>query len=160
MCTLEIPQKLLAVQVLALNFLLSLLLSLFLKLSFSQTMSFSCIFVIASFFHSYGSFNCANSTSLSFSEFPELFLSILLLSQLIESHLHLHLPGVTSDIIMSILHESSMFFTSLYILDVLLVSFHHASSWFLRVPVCSSLGLLLIGPEASHHATIKRWGNT
>ena len=45
MCTLEIPQKLYAVQVLALNFLLSLLLSLFLKLSFSQTMSFSCISV-------------------------------------------------------------------------------------------------------------------
>ena len=49
MCTLEIPQKI-AVQVLAPNFLLSLLLSLFLKLSFSQTMSFSCIFVFASSF--------------------------------------------------------------------------------------------------------------
>ena len=47
MCTLEIPQKLYAVQVLALNFLVSLLLSLFLKLSFSQTMSFSCISVFA-----------------------------------------------------------------------------------------------------------------
>ena len=50
MCTLEIPQKIFAVQVLALNFLLSLLLSLFLKLSFSQTMSFPCIFVLASSF--------------------------------------------------------------------------------------------------------------
>ena len=49
MCTLGIPQKI-AVQVLAPNFLLSLLLSLFLKLSFSQTMSFSCIFVFGSSF--------------------------------------------------------------------------------------------------------------
>ena len=40
------------------------------------------------------------------------------------------------------------------------VFFHHASSRFLRVPACSSLGLLLIGPEASHLATIQRWGNT
>ena len=37
-----------AVQVLALNFLLFLLLSFFLKLRFSQTMSFSCIFIFAS----------------------------------------------------------------------------------------------------------------
>ena len=49
MSTLEIPHKF-AAQVLALNFLLSLLLSLFLKLSFSQTMSFPCIFVLASSF--------------------------------------------------------------------------------------------------------------
>ena len=111
-------------------------------------------------FHSYGSFNCTNSTSLSFSEFSELFIFILLLSQLIESHSALHLPGVTSDIIMSVLHKSSMFFASLRILDVLLVSFHHASSRFLRVPAFSSSGLLLIGPEASHLATIRRWGNT
>ena len=40
MCTLEIPQKF-AAQVPALNLLLSLLLSLFLKLSFSQTNLFS-----------------------------------------------------------------------------------------------------------------------
>ena len=47
MCTLEIPQKI-AAQVHALKtFLLSLLLSLFLKLSFSQTTSFSGIFVFA-----------------------------------------------------------------------------------------------------------------
>ena len=50
MCTLEIPQKLFAAQVLALNLLLFLLLSFLLKLSFSQTMSFSCIFVFASSF--------------------------------------------------------------------------------------------------------------
>ena len=49
MCTLEIPQNL-AVQVLALTFLLSLLLSFFVRLSFSQTMSISCIFVFASSF--------------------------------------------------------------------------------------------------------------
>ena len=116
-------------------------------------------FCFCFFFHLYGSFNHTNSTSLSFSEFPELFLSISLLSQLIESHFALHLPGVTSDIIISVLHESFMFFASLCILDVHLVSFHHASSRFLRVPVCSSSGLLLIGPEASHLATIQRWGN-
>ena len=46
--------------------------------------------------------------------------------------LHIQLPGVTSDIIMSVLHESFMFFASLSILDVLLVSFHRASSRFLR----------------------------
>ena len=49
MCTLEIPHQF-AAQVLTLNFLLSLLLSLFLKLSFSQTMSFPYIFVLASSF--------------------------------------------------------------------------------------------------------------
>ena len=38
-------------------------------------------FCFCFFFHSYGSFNCANSTSLSFSEFSKLFISILLLSQ-------------------------------------------------------------------------------
>ena len=59
---------------------------------------------------------------------------------------------------MSVLHESFMFFASLCILDVLLVSFHHASSRFLGVPVCSSSGLLLIGPDASHLATIQRMG--
>ena len=49
MCTLEIPQKV-AAQVLALNLLLFLLLSFLLKLIFSQTMIFSCIFVFASSF--------------------------------------------------------------------------------------------------------------
>ena len=49
MCTLEKPKKI-AAQVLPLDVLLSLLLSLFLKLSFSQTMSISCIFVFASSF--------------------------------------------------------------------------------------------------------------
>ena len=67
MCTLEIPQKM-AVQVLALNFLLSLLLSLFSNYELFMYFCFSF------FFHSYGSFNHANSTSLSFSESPELFL--------------------------------------------------------------------------------------
>ena len=49
MCALKTPQKF-AAQVLALNHLLSLLLSFLLKLSFSQTKSFSCIFVFASSF--------------------------------------------------------------------------------------------------------------
>ena len=100
-------------------------------------------FCFCSFFHSYGSFNHADSTSLSFSEFSQLFSSILLLSQIQKVILHFHLPGVTSDIIMSVLHESSLFFDSLCIVDVVKVSFHHASSWFLRVPHCSALGLLL-----------------
>ena len=95
MCTLEIPQKF-AAQVLALNLLLFLLLSLFLKLSFSQLsssqMSISLnyelfmYFCFCFFFHLYGSLNHTNSTSLSFSEFSGLFISTLLLSQLIESH--------------------------------------------------------------------------
>ena len=46
MCTLEIPQNI-AAQVLALNVLLSFTFEPFLKLSFSQTMSLSCIFVLA-----------------------------------------------------------------------------------------------------------------
>ena len=50
MCTLEIPQKF-AAQVLALNLLSFLLLSFLLKLSFSQTMSFSCIFGFSFYFH-------------------------------------------------------------------------------------------------------------
>ena len=51
MCTLETPQQF-AAQVFALNVLLSLLLYLFFKQSFSQTMSLSCIFVFApSFIH-------------------------------------------------------------------------------------------------------------
>ena len=123
-------------------------------------MIFSCIFWFFSFFHSYRSFNHANSTFLSFSESPVLFLSILLLSQLIESHFalssarcHFRHHHVSSPRILHVL-------SSLGILDVQLVSFHHASSWFLRVPVCSSSGLLLIGPEASHLATIRRWGKT
>ena len=112
MCTLEIPQKI-ASQVLALNLLLSLLLSLSLKYELILC------FCFCSFFHSCGSFNHANSTALSFSEFSELFTSILLLSQHIEVVLLFHLPGVTSGIIMSVLHESFMFFASLCILDVL-----------------------------------------
>ena len=85
-----------AAQVLALNLLLSLLLSFSLKLSLSlnyaSQMSFSLnyelfmYFCSCFFFHLYGSFNHTTSTSLSFSELPELFLSISLLSQLIESH--------------------------------------------------------------------------
>ena len=59
---------------------------------------------------------------------------------------------------MSVLHESFMFSASLCILDVHLTSFHHASLRFLRVPVCFSSGLLLIGPEASHLATISKMG--
>ena len=113
LCTLEIPQNI-AAQVLALNFSLFALL-----LSFSLNYELILYFCFCSFFQLYGSFNHANSTFLSFSEFSELFTSILLLSQHIEVILHFPQLGVTSDIIMSVLHESSMFFASLCILDVL-----------------------------------------
>ena len=79
MCTLEIPPKI-AAQVLALNLLLSL------RLSFSLNYELILYFCFCSFSHSCGSFNRANSTSLSFSEFSELFTPILPLSQHIESH--------------------------------------------------------------------------
>ena len=160
MCTLEIPQKLFAAQVLALNLFVILTFEPLSQMSISLNYELFKYFCFCFFFHSYGSFNHTTSTSLSFSEFSELFLSTLLLSQLIESNSALSSAGVTSDIIMSVLHESFIFFAPLCIFDVLLVSFHHASSRFLRAPVCSSSGFLLIGPEASHLATIQRWGNT
>ena len=132
MCTLEKPQKLQHKFL-----LLTFCYLLYFRASLSNC-ELILYFCFCSFFHSYGSFNHANITSMSFSEFSELFT------------LHFHLSGVTSDIVMSVLHKSSIFFASLCILDVLYVSFHHASSMFLRVPHCSSLGLLLIGLEASH----------
>ena len=131
-----------AVQVLALCFLLSLLLSLF------SNYELFMYFCFCFFFHLYGSFNHANSTSLSSLSFLNSFYSYYDFLNLYKVILHFHLPGVTSDIIMLVLHESFMFFASLCILDVHLVSFHHASSRFLRVPVCSSSGLLLIGNGA------------
>ena len=85
MCTLEIPQKNTA-QVHALNLLLSLLLSFSLNLSLSLNYELISYFCFCFFSHLCGSFNRSNSTSLSFSEFSELFASILLLSQHIESH--------------------------------------------------------------------------
>ena len=78
MCTLEIPQKL-QHKFLLLTFSYLLLLSL--SSNYELFMYFSC-----SFFHSCGSFNSVNLTSLSFSEFLVLFLPISSLSQLIESH--------------------------------------------------------------------------
>ena len=54
--------------------------------SFSLNYELFMYFYFCFFLHSYGSFNHTNSTSLSFSEFSELFISLLLLSQLIESH--------------------------------------------------------------------------
>ena len=79
MCTIEIPQKL-QHKFLLLTFGYLLLVSLF------SNYELFMYFCFCFFFHLYGSFNRTTSTSLSFSEFPELFLSILLLSQLIESH--------------------------------------------------------------------------
>ena len=72
-----------------------------------------------------------------------------------ENILHAFFLDMTNpNIIMSVLHESLMFLASLCILDAHLTSFHHFSSRFLRVPACSSSGLLLIGPMSSHLATI------
>ena len=79
MSTLEIPQKI-AAHILALNLLL------FLFLSFSLNYELILYFCFCSFSHLCGSFNHPNSTSLSFSEFSELFTFILLLSQHTESH--------------------------------------------------------------------------
>ena len=84
-CTLEIPQKLQH------KFLLSTIVIFTYELP-SQTELFSnyelfMYFCFCFFFHSYGYFNHTNSTSLSFSESPELFVSTLLLSQLIDSAL-------------------------------------------------------------------------
>ena len=131
-----------------------------LKVSFPQTMSFSCILFLLflSFIWMFQSCQLQHPRpSLSFLYSFHPYLYSLHLQKVI---LHFHLPGVTSDIIMSVIHVSLMFSTSSSFLDVHLTSFHHASLSFLRVPLCSSSGLLLIGPEASHFATIQRWGNT
>ena len=129
-------------------------------MSFPQTMSNSCIFVFASFFIRMDLSIVSTSTSLAFPEFLVLFSSISLLFSFIEVILHFHLPGVTSDIILSVLHISSMFSASSSFLELHLTSFHQASLSFLRVHLCSSSGLHLIGPKASHFATIRRWGDT
>ena len=79
MCTLEIPQKL-QYKFFALNFCY-----LYFR-AFSQTMSFSCIFVFAPSFIRMDLSIVTSSTSLTFPEFPVLFLSISLLFSFIESH--------------------------------------------------------------------------
>ena len=79
LCTLEIPQNLLH-KFFALNF------GYFYFLGFSQTMSFSCIFVFASSFIHMDLSIVSTSTSLTFSEFLVLFSSISLLFSFIESH--------------------------------------------------------------------------
>ena len=78
-CTLEIPQKL-QQKFLLLTFVIWLL------WSFSLNYDLIFYFCFCSLFQSYGSFNHTNSTSLSFSEFSELFTSIVLVAQHIESH--------------------------------------------------------------------------
>ena len=112
-----------AVPVLALNHALVALL-----LSFSL----NCELIIQ--FGFAPSFNHDNSTSLIFSEFSELFTSILLLAKHIESLLHFHLPGGTSDIIMSVLHKSLMFLASLMFFMVSFLRHSHGSLGFLSVP--------------------------
>ena len=122
---------------------------------FSQTMSLSCIFVFAPSFICMDLSIVTTSTSLTFPEFLVLFSSIYLLFSFIESHFDFHLPGVTSDIILSVLHVSSMFSTSSSFLELHLTSFHQVSLSFLRVHLCSSSGLHLIGPKVSYLPTIR-----
>ena len=88
MCTLEIPQKI-AVQVLLLLTLFTFTFEPFLKLSFPQTMSLSCIFVFAPSFIRMDLSIVTSSTSLTFSGFLALFSSISSLFLCIESHLAL-----------------------------------------------------------------------
>ena len=64
------------------------------------------------------------------------------------------LPGVASDVILSVLQVSSMFSASSSFLELHLTSFHQGSLSFLRVHLCSSSGLHLIGPNASYLCTI------
>ena len=77
--------KILQHKFLTLNFLIILLLSL-LKVSFPQTMSFSCIFVFAPSLIRMDLSIVTSSTSLTFSGFLVLFSSISLLFSFIESH--------------------------------------------------------------------------
>ena len=88
MCTLEIPQKI-AVQVLLLLTLFTFTFEPFLKLSFPQTMSLSCIFVFAPSFIRMDLSIVTSSTSLTFSGSLILFSSISLLFLCIESDLAL-----------------------------------------------------------------------
>ena len=78
-CTLEIPQKL-QYKFFALNFCYLYF------LTFSQTMSLSCIFVFAPSFIPMDLSIVTSSTSLTFPEFLVLFSSISLLFSFIESH--------------------------------------------------------------------------
>ena len=100
-------------------------------MSFPQTMSISCIFVFAPSFIRMDLSIVTTSTSLTFPEFLVLFSSISLLFSFIKVILHFHLPGGTSDIILSGLHVSSMFSTSSSFLELHLTSFHQASLGFL-----------------------------
>ena len=97
-------------------------------------MSFSCIFVFTPSLIRMDLSIVTSSTSLTFSGFLVLFSSISLLFSFIESHFALSSAGGTSDIILSVLHVSSMFSTSSSFLELHLTSFHQASSSFLRVP--------------------------
>ena len=69
MCTLEIPQKLQ-------HKLLLLTFVIWFTFEFLSQLCAYLLFLVLLFFQSYGSFNHTNSTSLSFSEFSGLFISI------------------------------------------------------------------------------------
>ena len=122
-----------------------------LKVSIPQTMSLSCIFVFAPSFIRMDLSIVSTSTSLTFSEFLVLFSSISFLFSFIASQFALSSARC---------NISSMFSASSSFLELHLTSFHQASLSFLELHLCSSSGLHLIGPEASHFATIQRWGNT
>ena len=121
-------------------------------MSFPQTMSLSCIFVVAPSFIRMDLSIVSTSTSLTFSEFLVLFSSIALLFSFI-----CQVSPLTSSCQFSMFYQFS---ASSSFLELHLTSFHQASLSFLRVHLCSSSGLHLIGPKASHFATIRRWGNT
>ena len=132
MCTLETQQKYCSTGSLLLTFCYFTL--SILKVSFPQTMTFSCIFVFAPSLIRMDLSIVTSSTSLTFSRFLVLFASISSLFLCIEVILHFHLPGGTSDIIMSVLHVSSMFSTSSSFLELHQTSFHQASSSFIKLP--------------------------
>ena len=82
-------------------------------------MCLSCIFVVApSFIHMDLSIMQTQHPRASLSSLNSLQLYYYFLN-IWKVILHFHPAGVTSDSIMSVLHESSMFFASLCILDVL-----------------------------------------
>ena len=106
-------------------------------------------FCFCSFFHSYGSFNRDIFNILDL-----LWVSCTLFIYIFTLFMHrkssctfiCQVSPLTSSCQFSTFHQCSLL--------------PQASLGFLRVHLCSSSGLHLIGPEASHLAIIRRWGNT
>ena len=72
--------KILQHKFLLFNLLLSLLLSFLSQTELSSNYELFMYFCFCFFFHSYGSFNCKNSTSLGFPESPVIFIHIITFS--------------------------------------------------------------------------------